>query len=76
MYIYVNYTSIKLIKMSFIHFYFFIFYLFLERGEGREKEKERNINVREIHQPIASHIPPTEDLVCNPGTCLDWELNQ
>ena len=41
-------------------------YLFLDRREGREKEKERNINVW-----FASCVPPTGDLVCNPGMCPD-----
>ena len=22
------------------------------------------------------HVPPTEDLACNPGMCPDWESNQ
>ena len=35
--------------------------------EGREKERERNINV---------WLPLAGDLVCNPGMCPDWELNQ
>ena len=42
----------------------FIF-LFLGRGEGREK-----------HQSVASHTPPTEDLVHNSGICPDWEPNR
>ena len=25
---------------------------------------------------VASHVPPTGDLACNPGMCPDWELNQ
>ena len=25
---------------------------------------------------VASHMPPTGDLACNPGMCPDWELNQ
>ena len=44
-------------------------YLFLERGEGREKERERHQCV------VASCVPPTRDLACNPGMCPDWELN-
>ena len=24
---------------------------------------------------VASHMPPTGDLACNPGMCPDWELN-
>ena len=31
----------------------------------------------EKHQcVVASHVPPTGDLACNPGMCPDWELNQ
>ena len=25
---------------------------------------------------VASHVPPTGDLACNPGICPDWEWNQ
>ena len=24
---------------------------------------------------VASHVPPTGDLACNPGMCPNWELN-
>ena len=41
------------------------FYLFLERV--REGEKHQCV--------VASHVPPTWDLACNPGMCPDWELN-
>ena len=51
-------------------------YLFLEKGERREKEKERNINVQEIYPLVASPMPPTGDLVHNPGMCPDRESNQ
>ena len=50
-------------------------YLFLERREGREKERERNIDVREKHPLVASHMPPTADLARNPGSCPDRESN-
>ena len=31
----------------------------------------------EKHQcVVASHMPSTGDLACNPGMCPDWELNQ
>ena len=40
-------------------------YLFLERGEGREGEKHQCV--------IASCVPPTGDLDCNPGMYPDWE---
>ena len=51
-------------------------YLFLERREGREKERERNIDVQQKHQSVASCVPPTGDLACNPGMCPDWESNR
>ena len=41
------------------------------REKGREGEREG-----EKHQClVASHAPPTGDLVHNPGMCPDWELN-
>ena len=33
-------------------------YLFLEKGEGREREKGRNMDAREKHQSVASHVYP------------------
>ena len=40
--------------------------------EGREREREG-----EKHQcVVASHVPLTGDLACNPGMCPDWESNQ
>ena len=62
-------------KIIYVFIYLFI-YLFSERGEGREKERERNINVQEIHQLVASHMPPNGHLARNPGMCPDWESNQ
>ena len=51
---------------------FLRFYLFIFRQRGREREGEG-----EKHQcAVASQVPPTEDLACNPGMCLDQELNQ
>ena len=32
--------------------------------------------VQEIHQLVASCMPPTGDLASNPGMCLDSEFNQ
>ena len=56
-------------KISFI--YLLRFYLFIFRERGREGEREG-----EKHQcVVASHTPPTGDLVHNPGMCPDWELN-
>ena len=40
-------------------------YLFLERG--REGEKHQCV--------VATRVPPTGDLACNPGMCPDQELN-
>ena len=48
---------------------FYFIYLFLERGEGREREGEKHQCV------VASGVPPTGDLACNPGTCPYWESN-
>ena len=53
-------------------FIFKDFILFIFRQRGREGEREG-----EEHQcVVASHVPPTGDLACNPGMCPDWELNQ
>ena len=43
--------------------------------EGREEEREGNIVVRGKHQLVASRMPPTRDLACNPGRCPDWGSN-
>ena len=53
----------------------YILFIFRE-GEGREKERERNIDVQETYQSVASCMPPSGDLACNPGTCPDWESKQ
>ena len=45
-------------------------YLLLERGKKGERKGEKH------HCVVASHMPPTGDLACNPGTFPDWELNQ
>ena len=47
-----------------------IFYLFSFRVRGREEEGEKHQCV------VASHAPPTGDLVSNPGMCPERELNQ
>ena len=42
------------------------------REKGREGERKR-----EKHQcVVASHMPLTGDLACDPGMCSDCELNQ
>ena len=35
---------------------------------------ERNIDVWEIHQLVASCMPPNGDPACNSGMCPDWEI--
>ena len=48
------------------------FYLCIFKEKGREGEREE-----EKHQcVVASHVPPTGDLPCSPGTCPDWESNR
>ena len=59
-----------LLYPTFILFFKYSIYLFLERGKEREREGEEHQFV------VASHAPPTGDLVHNPGMCPDWELNQ
>ena len=53
-------VSVILFLKDFIH-------LFLEGGEGTEKEGEKHQCV------VASHAPPSGNLVCNPGMCPEWE---
>ena len=45
-------------------------YLFLETGKGRRKRREKHQCV------VASGVPPTGHLACNPGMWPNWELNQ
>ena len=63
---------VALVLHEFLKIYLFFkrFYLFF-RGRGREGERE---GVK--HQcVVASYVPPTRDLACKSGMCLDWELN-
>ena len=46
----------------------YLFFLFLDREEGRERGKHQCV--------VASHVPHTGELACNPGMCPDWELIQ
>ena len=49
-------------KIIFIHLFIF------REGKGeRDGEKHQCV--------VASHVPPTGDLACNPGMCPDWESN-
>ena len=54
---------------SFLFFFLDFIYLFLERGREGEREGEKHQCV------VASHMPHTGDLACNPGMCPDWESN-
>ena len=65
--------SVKCLFISFAHFLIRLLFivLFSLRDRGREGETEG-----EKHQcVVASRMPPTGDLACNPGTCPDWESN-
>ena len=44
-------------------------YLFLETGREGKREGKKHQCV------VASCVPPTGDLACNPGMCPDWGLN-
>ena len=55
-------------QLTNFFFSFFRFFLFIFRQKGRKGEREG-----EKHQcVVASHMPPTRDLACNPGMCPDW----
>ena len=43
--------------------------IFRKQGRGVEREGEKRQCV------VASWVPPTGDLACNPGVCPDWESN-
>ena len=45
-------------------------FIFKQRGRKGENEGEKHQCV------VASSVPLTGDLTCNPGMCPDWELNQ
>ena len=48
-------------------FFKILFIYFRERGREGEREGEKHQCV------VASCVPPTRDLACNPGVCPDWE---
>ena len=55
--------------LCFVFFILNILFIFRERGWEGEREGEK-------HQcAVASHMPPTGGLACNPGMCPDWEWN-
>ena len=56
---------------SFAHFLKKILFIFRETKGGMKRGREG-----EKHQcVVASHVPPTGGLACNPGMCPDWESN-
>ena len=54
----------------YIIFFLFFIFIFIERGRVGEREGQKHECV------VASCMPPTGDLACNPGMCPDWELNR
>ena len=54
-------------KHSRSYFYLKRFYLFIFRERGREGERAGE----KLQCEVASHMPPTGDLVPNPGICPD-----
>ena len=52
------------------HFLKDLIYLFIFRERGREGKREKD------QCAVASRVPPTGDLVRNPGMCPDWVSNQ
>ena len=59
--------------MGTLYFSFYkkiLFIYFRERGSEGEREGQKHQCV------VASRVPPTRDLACNPGMCPDWESNQ
>ena len=63
-----NNIGVRIYSFPFIFFSL----LFIFREKGREGEREE----RKHQCVVASHVALTGDLVCNPGMCPDWELNQ
>ena len=47
-------------------------YLFNFRERGRKGEREGE----KYHYVVATRVPCTEDLACNPGMCPGWEWNR
>ena len=54
------------------YFIFLRFYLFIFRERGKKGEREGE----KYQCVVASCVPPTGDMVCNPGMCPDWKSNQ
>ena len=56
--------------LSYSFFFFKTLFIFTEREREGKREGEK------YQCLVASCMPPTRDLACNPGMCPDWELNQ
>ena len=41
----------------------------------RQREREGERGGEKYQCVVASRMPPTGDLACNPGMCPDWESN-
>ena len=67
---YVQKFSPILWVVFFFNFFKLVYLFFRERGREGEREEEKHQCV------VASHVPPTGELACNPGLCPDWELNR
>ena len=64
--------DLRIVDLQFFSFFSFLKDLFIFRERRKEGEREG-----EKHQcVVASCMPPTRDLVCNPGMCPDWESNR
>ena len=59
--------SISLSMSDFFKIIFIHLFIFREGKGERDGEKHQCV--------VASHVPPTGDLACNPGMCPDWESN-
>ena len=53
--------------------FFLRFHLFMFRIRGRERKKRKTSMV--LSHVVASCVPSTGDLACNPGMYPDWESN-
>ena len=70
LYLFLPIIPMQLMKVVQVHNYlFFLLFIFRQRGREGEREGEKQQCV------VASHVPQTGDLACNPGMCPDWESN-
>ncbi|KAF6084386.1 hypothetical protein HJG60_008648 [Phyllostomus discolor] len=73
--LFLHILSVVGVKPHFVLIVFFFvkilfIYLFIEKGREGQREGEK------YRCMVASWVPPTGDLACNPGMCPDWESNQ